>query len=260
MIDEVKGHDTIMRVIQFTEARRRWTLRLAGLAALIGLMAAFAPSLSAQLPPPPHWFWGNGFDSFAGTTIRAIGADGGEIDSTTIAADGTWSVIVGLSHSKALFEFDTAEGVRSTVEYDVQTGELTRINLTEFVATEEPEAVLETETPSTLTVRIIARRAPDGRIEFGMRSSDGEDFLPPARYFPATGPDHDRWLRSTEIDFGDGFVGSIIARRAPDGRVEFGFRVAGYDDILPPARYFPATGPDHDRWLRSTELEISQPQ
>lgn len=48
-------------------------------------------------------------------------------------------------------------------------------------------------------MRVIARHvAEDGRTEFGLRR-DGEDIFPRARFFPATGPDHDRWLRSTPI-------------------------------------------------------------
>ena len=94
-----------------------------------------------------------------------------------------------------------------------------------------------------------------------MRSPVGDDIFPRARYFPATGPNHNRWLRSSEIDFGNGFVGRIIARRAPDGRIEFGFRVEGYEneDFFPRARYFPVDGPDHHRWLRSSEIAISRP-
>ena len=249
-----------MRVIHLIEMRRRWVVRLAGLAALVGLIAAFAPSLSAQLPPPPHWFWGDGFESFAGDEISALDADGEAVETVEIASDGTWSITVDVTHVKVTFELDADDGVRSTREHDVQQASLTRILLTDFVAPEIPEEPLEVETPPTLTVRIIARRAPDGRVEFGMRPPEGEDIFPSARYFPATGPDHNRFLRSSEIDFGDGFVGRIIARRAPDGRVEFGFRVAGYEDMFPSARYFPATGPDHNRFLRSSEIEIGQPQ
>ena len=123
--------------------------------------------------------------------------------------------------------------------------------------------VVDAQDEETLTVRIIARRAPDGRIEFGMRPPVGDDILPRARYIAARGPAHDRWLRSTEIDFGDGFVGRIIARREagnPNGRVEFGFRVEGYDDLFPRQRFFPGSGPDHHRWLRSSEIDLRRPR
>ncbi len=262
--DGVKGEDIIMRVIQKLEMRRGWTLRLAALTALLGLAAAFAPSLSAQgLPDPPHWFYGIGYDNYSGTVIRAVDSNGATIDSTTVNTQGQWSITIATEHRKVRFEFDADDGTRTTVEYDVQKAELTRIRLAQFTVVEVPDDDLQVEAPPTLMVRIIARRAPDGRVEFGMRSPSGEDIFPRARYFPATGPSHDRFLHSSEIDFGDGFVGQIIARREggdPNGRIEFGFRVAGYDDIFPSARYFPASGPDHNRWLRSSEIEINPPR
>ncbi len=106
--------------------------------------------------------------------------------------------------------------------------------------------------------RIIARRADDGRIEFGMRV-DQKNALPQRRFFPATGPNHGRWLESAELELEDGYLGQIIARRADDGRVEFGFRVEGHEDILPRARFFPSEGPDHNRWLRSSVSPIPRP-
>ena len=45
-----------------------------------------------------------------------------------------------------------------------------------------------------------------------------------------------------------------------NGQTEFGFRVEGYDDIFPRARFFPAEGPDHNRFLRSSEIEIGMPR
>ena len=43
--------------------------------------------------------------------------------------------------------------------------------------TEGPEEVVEAE---TLTLRIIARRAANGRMEFGMRPTAGDDLFPRA--------------------------------------------------------------------------------
>ena len=51
--------------------------------------------------------------------------------------------------------------------------------------------------------RINARLRADGRIEFAFTPTGGERILPPSRYFP-TSPTVDRWLRSTEIEVGDG--------------------------------------------------------
>ncbi len=121
-----------------------------------------------------------------------------------------------------------------------------------------PRVEAQASSGDTISVRIIARRNSDGRTEFGMRDAAGRQYLPPARYFPAVGPDHNNWLQSTEIDFGDGYAGRIIARRAPDGRVEFGFRVEGYQDILPPARYFPRRA-TVNQWLVSSWIEIARP-
>lgn len=107
-------------------------------------------------------------------------------------------------------------------------------------------------------VRIIARRADDGRIEFGLREVGVDDHLPQRRFFPEGGPGHTRWLQSSWIDLRDGLVARVIARYvAEDGRTEFGLRRAGRNDVFPPARFFPATGPDHDRWLKSTEIELA---
>ena len=46
--------------------------------------------------------------------------------------------------------------------------------------------------------RINARLSEDGRIEFAFTPTDGEQILPPARYFPHDAA-RERWLRSTEI-------------------------------------------------------------
>ena len=128
-----------------------------------------------------------------------------------------------------------------------------------------------------------ARLAPDGRLEFGARRADGEDVLPRGRFLPTTVVDgritpeeritHGRWLRSTEIDLGDGFVVRVIARVNPnDGRIEFGLYVDGVDApigeynaggtpmFLPRGRYFPPTT-SHNRWLSSnppTEVPRAQ--
>ena len=48
--------------------------------------------------------------------------------------------------------------------------------------------------------RINARLSEDGRIEFAFTPTDGEQILPPARYFPHSAT-HEQWLRSTEISF-----------------------------------------------------------
>lgn len=248
-----------MRTILFEGGNRRWSLSIALLAGLAVLLVSLAPSIDAQdNPRPPHWFWGNDADAYAGDVIQAVNHNGTVIQTATIANDGGWSVIVSLDDATMIkLQLVTNTVTRETGYLDVIEGgfEPEGLSIANFSTIVGPPG------DGTLTVRIIARRAIDGRIEFGMRGPDGEDILPPARFFPAAGPGHSRWLRSTEIDFGNGFVGRIIARHvAADGRTEFGFRVAGYDDIFPRARFFPASGPDHNRWLRSSEIDIGQPR
>ena len=248
-----------MKSILFDGAARRWSLTIGLLAGLAALLVTLAPSLDAQQPPAPHWFWGNDADSYAGSEIKAINQNGVEVSSGIIGGDGGWHVVVTRDDATQVkLRIVSSSGDRETALMDVIEGGFDSSGLS--IRAFSPVAEELGDSDSTISVRIIARRAEDGRIEFGMRDPDGEDIFPRARYFPATGPDHNRFLRSSEIDFGDGFTGRLIARRAPDGRVEFGFRVEGYEDIFPRARYFPATGPDHNRFLRSSEIEIGQPR
>ncbi len=64
------------------------------------------------------------------------------------------------------------------------------------------------------------------------------------------------WLREPSTAADAPTSGRIIARRLADGRTEFGWQPAGaVEPILPSARYFPASV-DHQRWLRSTPVEV----
>ncbi len=254
-----------MRAILYEGAARRWSLSVALLAGLAALFVSLSPGIDAQQPPAPHWFWGNDADSYAGSAIKVFNQNGVEISSGgegsgQIGRDGGWYVSVSRNDATQVkLRIVSSSGDRETALMDVIQGGFDPggLSITAF----SPVSTTLGESDATIAVRIIARRAYDGRIEFGMRGPDGEDILPPARFFPDGGPGHSRWLRSTEIDFGDGFVGRIIARYVEaDGRTEFGFRVAGYDDSFPRARFFPASGPDHDRWLRSSEIEIGMPR
>lgn len=103
-------------------------------------------------------------------------------------------------------------------------------------------------------VRVIARLSEDGRVEFGLRSGDGDQF-PTQRYFPR-GIDHHRWLRSSPILLPDGESVRIIARISPDERIEFGVRYGDpSEDILPISRYFPRDIA-HNRWLQSSPIRL----
>ena len=248
-----------MRTILFGGAARQWSLRVALLAGLAALLVTFSAGIGAQdQPEPPAWFYGDDARSYVGAQVKAFNQNGDELpasdtDVDVVEAGGQWSrTILSSDATMVTFRIVHSTGTLESRPQHVVDGSLTKVSITQF------SAITDT---ASISVRIIARRADDGRIEFGMRGPDGQDILPPARFFPAAGPGHSNWLRSTEIDFGDGFVGRIIARHVEgDGRTEFGFRVEGYDDIFPRARFFPASGPEHNRFLRSSEIEISRPR
>ena len=258
-----------MQTILIDAGARRWTLRVV----LVGLLAAAIVALAATAdaqdhPQPPHWFWGNDADAYVGATVTAIDDDGNDVGinqdgASVVNSDGEWSVQVQPEDaSRIKLRIANADVTRETNYMDVVSGgfDPAGVSISAFTNFVDDD-LQETVPPSSIEVRIVARRADDGRIEFGMRDQHGEEIFPRARYFPNGGPGHSRWLRSSEIDFGDGFTGRIVARYvAGDGRTEFGFRVEGYDDIFPRARFFPATGPNHNRWLTSTPIEISQPR
>ena len=143
-----------------------------------------------------------------------------------------------------------------------------------------PPAAVQSEEETT--GRIVARLLEDGRVEFGWQPTGGafgEELvpdrqpgqplsryarvLPTQRYFPAS-VDHNRWLRSSPVEFkgfGDAVtiaIGRIEARQLEDGRIEFAFTPTDGERILTDARYFP-TSARPNRWLRSTEITIGAP-
>ncbi len=253
-----------MRTISSDGAATHWIIRLSLVAALVALLASLTPALDAQeRPPGPQVFYGEDAVGYAGSEIKVFNQNGVEISSGgegtgLVGSDGTWFVQISLDEAtRAKLRIVSASGDRETDLLDLIEFDLKEISIREFSPVSEQLDV----TGETISVKIIARRAPDGRIEFGMRGPDGEDILPPRRLFPLGGPGHTRWLRSSVIDFGNGFEGRIIARYVEaDGRTEFGFRVVGHDDQFPTRRFFPATGPDHNRWLSSSVIEIGRPR
>ena len=125
------------------------------------------------------------------------------------------------------------------------------------------------ESDSGVVVRIVARKAADGRVEFGLQqrqgdASWGERMLPPRRFFPTTAT-VGRWLASSPLTTTDsGVVVRIVARKAADGRVEFGLQQRQGDAswgerMLPPRRFFPTTA-TVGRWLASSPLTARPPQ
>ena len=251
-----------MQSILIGGARRRPVRGLVLLTALATLLVALSATAQAQeQPDPPHWFWGIDADAHNGATISAIDQNDKQVSSSTVDSKGGWHLTVSTEAAERVkLRLVDGDMVRETDFIDVVAGGFSSEGLSIAAFSIVPET-LEQGASTTIMARIIARRTSDGRIEFGMRDSDNQDIFPRARYFPAGGPGHNRWLRSSEIDFGGGFAGQIIARYgSADGRTEFGFRVAGYEDIFPRARYFPATGPNHNRWLRSSEIELGLPR
>ena len=106
-----------------------------------------------------------------------------------------------------------------------------------------------------VTVRITAQRLPNRQIEFALQPDGEERILPRIRFFPAN-PGHDRWLRSSSIEYGGRTLGKIAARLLSTGQVEFSFEPAdGGDRILPRLRRFPA-GSGTTGWLKSSAFEV----
>ena len=104
------------------------------------------------------------------------------------------------------------------------------------------------------TGRIVVRRLDNGRVEFGWQPTGGARVLPRQRYFP-NDITHHRWLNSSPVEVDGAAIGRINARRLSSGQIEFAFTPTGGQRILPLARVFPVDV-THNRWLRSTEIEL----
>ena len=114
--------------------------------------------------------------------------------------------------------------------------------------------ITTTETSIDVVGAITARRLDDGRVEFAFKPSGGARIFPEQRYVPADA-ELNSWLVSSDVTHVDATLGRIIARRLDDGRMEFGFRVEGGDELLPALRFVPAV--TSGAWLRSSELSFS---
>ena len=244
--------------------RERLVDRGGRIAALVGvttallLAVAFAPGGAAQdtsgLPTVPHWFYGVDSQQFDGATVRAIGDDDSLLASAVVE-DGVWSVqILPGDADSVTFELELNGDDYATSAFNVLRGRITEVEPSQFTVVAQP----------TIEAQVRARfNSERNQIEFGVRRVGGEDILPRQRYFP-TNAAEGAWLRSSEIDLGDGYIVRIIARvTAADsdgrGRVEFGLRVGtSSENLLPRGRYFPAS-PDPDRWLSSTPVTVTLP-
>ena len=107
------------------------------------------------------------------------------------------------------------------------------------------------------TVRIMARLRANDSIEFGLRSSAGQQ-QPRLRFLSASVNDG-RWKGSSPIELPNGTVVKIIVRRSAGERAEFGLRIEDpLQEFLPPQRYFPLNA-TVDKWLFSTPMLIPAP-
>ena len=252
---------------------------LSALFAALLLSAAISPQASAQVPDPPHWFWGMNFNSDNGSSLRALNQDGDLVASTSISG-GTWSVLIPLSDATSVtFEIQSGDTKRATSALALMMGDVSEVTPAEFSVVEEEESDEPEASGETTGVRVRARVSDnpgrEGRIEFAASLADGEPVPPSARYFPE-GITHNRWLRSSPITLAEGVVVRVIARisdnQGREGRIEFGLYVDGVDRpigeyntggtpmFLPPARYFPDPQPSHNRWLRSTVVDVPLPR
>ena len=270
-----------MNVSQLPLKRRIWQVAaVAGLAAL--LFALFSPGAGAQgTDPPPHWFWGDGYHADNGAVVRFVSEASGEEVARAVITAGQWAIFPKQSDAATgRVEIVGTSGTRRTEVLSVGQGSIRELRPDEFTAVAPPPPDPEPDpdpapggddgaamTNGSVQARIVARVSDnsgrEGQIEFGMRIEGETDVITPrARYFPKPLPESriGSWLRSSEIDLGNGVSGRIIARRNADGRTEFAFDASDGDDCVPSARYFPAEGtsryPDHNRWLRSPVLNI----
>lgn len=241
----------------------RWLIGAALLAGLAALIVTLAPGAAAQgqgTPQPPHWFWGEDADSYAGSVVRAFDQNGVELvvsgeGQGVVGPDGGWfHSILRTEATRVSFRLTNSSGSRQTALLDVVSGNFQEVPISEFTRT-------VSAAPETKSIRVIARLHPTRELrtlEFNIRV-DGVDVDPPprARFL---GPDlrTDFWLVSSPIDAGGGFEVQVIACKRANDNVIFGVRVAGHDDILPRGRVFRSSF-THNDWLASTPIEIPLP-
>ena len=232
-----------MRAILFEGAAKRWSLGVALLAGLSVMLLMFASSISAQSQPkPPAWFYGQDADSYVGAQVKAFNQNGvalsaSETDVDIVDSEGGWSLSILVSDAtRVTFQIVHSTGTLESSSVHVVDGTLTEVPIADFRVVSD---VIE----DTIEVHIIARRADDGRIEFGMRDPDGADIFPRARFFPQGGPGHTRWLRSSLIDFGDGFEGGsspAMSKRMAEPNSASGSRATRTSSRVPASSRRPA--------------------
>ncbi len=108
-------------------------------------------------------------------------------------------------------------------------------------------------------VRIVARKAQGGRVEFCLQvEATAARSCPGARFFPFETATVGSWLRSRTIELGQATL-RIRARRNPGRRIEFALGVELGDEssvILPELRFVNWDAARIDHWLRSSPVLV----
>ncbi len=246
---------------------RRWLAGIALLAGLAALVVSFAPTSVAQdaqdTPPPPHWFWGNDADAYAGETVQAVDQDGVVLAvaegsdnavNSVVSGAGEWSYQIKTDEATLVrFRITTSRGTLETSSFPVSSVGLTQVPIADFRSVAAPSETKE--------INVIARLHPTREsrtLEFNIRVGGVDVDPPPSRRYLGPSLAYNRWLQSSPIDAGDGYTVRVIACKQNDDDVIFGVRVEGHDDIIPRQRRL-ATSITHNRWLRSSLIEIPMP-
>ena len=257
-----------MRTHLPTGATRKWSLSLALVAGLAALLLTLTPSIEAQQPPAPHWFWGIDLDAYVGDEIQAVNQAGTVVANTRVGAHGAWSIIVSTQDARTVkLRLITDDVTRETEALDVIEGGFDEggLSITDFKAVDDDLADVSDD---TLTVRIRARVHPTSEdptipyrsIEFNLGVNGVPVELNDMPRQRTIRPNHasGRWYRSNWFDLGDGFEAAIIACKDQSGGVRFGVRVEGRDDIIPRLNLLPASRTSTN-WARSNEIDLPLP-
>ena len=92
------------------------------------------------------------------------------------------------------------------------------------------------------TVRIAARLVASGDVEFALELDGAQEWSPRQRLFPYEAATVGRWMFSSPYTLRGGTVVEVQARLVASGKVEFGLRINGAQEWLPPPAPVPLWG------------------
>lgn len=242
-----------MRSILFESAARRWSLSIGLLAGLALMLVTLAPSIDAQRPPVPHFFWGKDATAYVGGAISAISEDGTVVGTGTVDSQGNWSIHVNQQDAPMVkFRLTFGDVVRETGFLDVIEGgfDPQGISITAF------SPVIE-----TIKVEIYARLHPTRTPrtwEFTVRVDEVPVDPAPRARFHGPSLQREAWYASSPISIAGGFEVRVVACRAEDEDMRFGLRVAGRDDIIP-QRNLLSGDRTSTNWARSSLIDLPLP-